>query len=72
MDFIADQLVGLFDAHFRLGIYFIADQLVGLLGANHQPIGHIVCRFDFTDNYVEYLPAMLGTPRPLNSLCQSR
>jgi len=41
MDFIIDQLIGLFDAHFRSGIHFTADQLVGLLDAHHQPIGYI-------------------------------
>ena len=62
MDFIADQLVELFDAHFRLGIHFTADQLVGLLGAHHQPVGQIARRFGFIDNYAGDLPAMLETP----------
>ena len=47
MDFIADQLVGLFDAHFRSGIHFTADQ--------------IARRFGFIDSYAGDLPAMLGT-----------
>ena len=72
MDFIADQLVGLFDAHVCSGIYFTADQLVGLLGAHHQPVGHIAHRFGFIDNYVGDLPTMLRTTRHLDSSCKSR
>ena len=71
MDFITDQLVGPFDTHFRLGIHFTADQLVGLLGAHHQPIGQIARRFGFIDIYIGDLPAMLGTPRRLDSSCKS-
>ena len=58
MDFIIDQLVGLFDAHFRSGIHFTADQ--------------IACRFGFIDSYAGDLPAMLRTPRRLDSSCKSR
>ena len=72
MDLIADQLVGLFNAHFRLGIHFTANQLVGLLGAHHQPIGQIARSFGFIDNYARDLSAMLGTPRRLDSSCKSR
>ena len=57
MDFIADQLVGLFDAHFHSGIHFTADQ--------------IARRFGFIDSYAGDLPAMLGTPRRLDSSCKS-
>ena len=72
MDFIADQLVGLFDAHVCSGIYFTADQLVGLLGAHHQPVGHIARHYGFIDGYAEDMPPMLGTPRRLDSSCKSR
>ena len=72
MNFIANQLVGLFDAHFRTSIHFTTDQLVGLLGAHHQPVGHIARRFGFIDSYAEDLPAMLETPRCLDSSCKSR
>ena len=71
MDFIADQLVGLFNAHFLSGIHFTANQLVGLLGAHHQPIGQIARLFGFIDSYAGDLPAMLGTPRRLDSSCKS-
>ena len=56
MDFIIDQLVGLFDAHFRSGIHFIADQIARCFG--------------FIDSYAGDLPAMLRTPRRLDSSCK--
>ena len=58
MNFIANQLVGLFDAHFRSGIHFTADQ--------------IACRFGFIDSYAGDLPAMLRTSRRPDSSCKSR
>ena len=64
MDFIADQLVGQFVAHFRSGIHFAADLIVRLLGAHHQPIGHIARRFGLINSYAEDLLAMMETSRP--------